>query len=201
MSDARTVTAVSAAASVQHRRRRLALVLGLIALVICVLLAVAGWWLYPRLFPVQTVELRPGDSYAARSGLTVRVSGAQPVQALRERRSEASVAGISDSLELNSLHSVPSATLFSYSRPEKNRALVNVGKMYALAGKSPDGNVEVRWHDFGSDSALAIITRLPDRDPGMVLALATPHLGSAAAARATARRLWSELSVQGARLP
>jgi hypothetical protein len=159
-------------------------------------LAVAVWWLYPRLFPVQAVDLQPGDSYAASSGLTIRVPGTQSVQAFRERRPDASAAGISDSLEFASLSSVPNATVFSYSHPEKNLLITNVGKMYALAGQSADGTVEVRWHDFGPhDSALAIITRLPGRDPGMVLALATPHLGTAAAAGAAARRLWSELSV------
>jgi hypothetical protein len=129
------------------------------------------------------------------------VPGTQPVQAFKERRPVASAAGIADSLEFASLRSVPSATVFSYSHPEKNCFITNAGKMYALAGKSADGAVEVRWHDFGSTSALAIVTRLPGHDPGMVLALATPHLGTPAAARAAARRLWSELSVQGARLP
>jgi hypothetical protein len=201
VNDARSITPVPVGAPSRRRGRTLALVLALGALAACILLALAGWWLYPRLFPVQAVDLQPGDSYVAGSGLTIRVPGTQPVQAFRERRPEASAVGIADSLELASLRSVPDATVFSYSHPEKNKVITNVGKLYALAGESADGVVEVRWHDWGSTSALAIVTRVPGHDPGLVLTLATPRLGTADAARATARRLWSELSVQGARLP
>ena len=201
MNDAGRITQVPVEASSRRRGRTLVSVLGLGVLAACVLVAVAGWWLYPRLFPVQAVDLQPGDSYVTGSGLTIRVPGTEAVQAFRERRPEASVAGIADSLEFPTLSSVPTATAYSYSRPQRNRVVTNVGKMYALAGQSPDGTVEVRWHDFGPSSALAIVTRLPGHDVGMVLAMATPHLGTAAAARATARRLWSELSMRGAQLP
>jgi hypothetical protein len=183
------------------RGRTLALALALGAFAACMLLALAGWWIYPRLFPVQAVVLRPGDSYVAANGLTIVVPGSLPVQASRERRPETAVAGIADSLELVSLRSVPSVSVFSYSKPERNRVFVNVRAMFASAGESADGVAEVGWHDFGPTSALAVITRVPGRDPGMLLAMATPHLGTAAEARATARRLWAELTVQGAQIP
>jgi hypothetical protein len=143
--------------------------------------------------------LRPGDTYVAASGLTIRVPGTEAVQVVRLRHP---VAGIAEKLEFTSLHGGDSADVFSYSQPEKNRVITNVGKMYDLAGATADRGVEVRWHDWvAGSSSLAIITRLPSYDVGMVLTYGTPHLGTAAAARAAARRLWSELSVQGARLP
>jgi hypothetical protein len=175
------------------------------ALAAIVLLGSIAWWAYPRLFPVETVNMRPGDTYAARSGVTITVPGQKAVHAFRERRPEASgQAGISDSLDLTgSMPGFPSGvTIYSYWDAARNLAFRGVMKTYSLVGPGNGGATEVRWHDFGADgAALAVVTRLPGHDTGVVLAFNVPGVGSSQEAHAAAHRLWSQLSAQGASVP
>jgi hypothetical protein len=186
-----------------RRRGPRAFVVILAALVVGIV-ALAVWWAYPRVFPVEAIQLKPGDAYTALSGVTITVPGQQAAQAYRERRPAASSSvGIADSLELaKAMPGFPDVTVFSYWDAARNRVFRGVAKTYALVGSSDGGASEVRWRDFGADgSALAVVTRVPGHDTGMVLAFGVPGVTSAASAREAASRLWSQLSAQGASPP
>jgi hypothetical protein len=157
---------------------------------------VASIVIYKLEFNDWTLHLNAGDAIEMSSGITAKM----PIgtSAIMRRLSSREPGGISDWVEItNWPRKDASVYLFSFRDPSKSSALRGVMKSYRWAGGGSN-NTEVRWHDYEGDiAALAIVTRVPGADTGMIQVFGVRRIGNRETALKEARALCNNLGVRG----